>query len=73
MPYIKASYYLEHAVICSQETNIGADVTVDPVTAQPEDDPALEVYTRARRMLFGIAYRILGDAADAEDVLQKSC
>ena len=47
-------------------------MTTDPGTALHEDDPALEVYTRSRRMLFGIAYRILGNAADAEDVLQDT-
>lgn len=47
-------------------------MTTDPGTAQREDDAALEVYTRSRRRLFGIAYRILGNAADAEDVMQET-
>ncbi len=47
-------------------------MTRDPRTALAEDDPDVEAYTRSRRMLFGIAYRILGNAADAEDVLQET-
>ena len=46
-------------------------MTTDPRTAL-SDDHALEAYTQSRRMLFGIAYRILGNAADAEDVLQET-
>ena len=47
-------------------------MNTDPGTTRAEVDPALDVYTRARRTLFGIAYRILGNAADAEDVLQET-
>lgn len=35
-------------------------------------DEPLADFTRARRALFGIAYRILGSAAEAEDVLQEA-
>lgn len=40
-----------------------------------EDDElgaAAEVFTAQRRRLFGIAYRMLGTAADAEDILQET-
>lgn len=47
-------------------------MTTDPRPAHADDDPDVEAYTRSRRMLFGIAYRILGDASDAEDVLQET-
>jgi RNA polymerase sigma factor (sigma-70 family) len=33
-------------------------------------EPAISCFTRARPRLFGIAYRILGNADDAEDVVQ---
>src|SRR5690242_19126631 len=33
-------------------------------------DESLSVFVRARRRLFGIAYRILRNAADAEDIVQ---
>ncbi|MFD6142080.1 RNA polymerase sigma-70 factor [Promicromonospora sp. NPDC060271] len=35
-------------------------------------DDAAEVFTTARRRLFGIAYRMLGSAAEAEDVVQET-
>ncbi|ADG77623.1 RNA polymerase, sigma-24 subunit, ECF subfamily OS=Tsukamurella paurometabola (strain ATCC 8368 /DSM / CCUG 35730 / CIP 100753 / JCM 10117 / KCTC 9821/ NBRC 16120 / NCIMB 702349 / NCTC 13040) OX=521096 GN=Tpau_0990 PE=3 SV=1 [Tsukamurella paurometabola] len=35
-------------------------------------DTALDAFTRARPRLFGIAYRILGSAPDAEDVVQDT-
>ena len=47
-------------------------MTSEPRTALADDDPDVQAYTRSRRMLFGIAYRILGNAADAEDVLQET-
>jgi len=34
--------------------------------------PALEVFAEQRPMLFGIAYRMLGSVADAEDILQDA-
>ncbi|ROO85378.1 RNA polymerase sigma-70 factor (ECF subfamily) [Actinocorallia herbida] len=41
-------------------------------TGGPEDpDKAAEVFTAARPRLFGIAYRMLGSATEAEDVLQE--
>jgi RNA polymerase sigma-70 factor, ECF subfamily len=36
----------------------------------PKDDAATVAFGGARRRLFGIAYRILGSAAEAEDVVQ---
>ncbi|MDL9980065.1 RNA polymerase sigma-70 factor [Microbacterium candidum] len=41
------------------------------VTGQPVDDCATEEFERARRRLFGVAYRMLGSVADAEDILQE--
>jgi RNA polymerase sigma-70 factor, ECF subfamily len=41
-----------------------------PATVTTEDD--LEAFLRARPRLFGLAYRILGSAADAEDVVQDT-
>ncbi|HEX6365274.1 MAG TPA: RNA polymerase sigma-70 factor [Agromyces sp.] len=35
-------------------------------------DDALEVFQRVRRRLFGIAYRMLGSAAEAEDIVQET-
>lgn len=35
-------------------------------------DPALEEFEAHRARLFGIAYRMLGSAADADDVLQDA-
>jgi RNA polymerase sigma-70 factor (ECF subfamily) len=34
--------------------------------------PAIDVFTEQRPMLFGIAYRMLGSVADAEDILQDA-
>jgi RNA polymerase sigma-70 factor (ECF subfamily) len=36
------------------------------------DDPALALFQEHRPVLFGIAYRMLGSAADAEDILQDA-
>ncbi|MFJ3214621.1 RNA polymerase sigma-70 factor [Kitasatospora sp. NPDC086801] len=35
-------------------------------------DPALDDFERHRRMIFGIAYRMLGSVADAEDLVQDT-
>ena len=37
-----------------------------------ELDDAADVFSRERRRLFGIAYRMLGSVADAEDILQDA-
>lgn len=41
------------------------------MTAAPTDEP-LAAFERHRARLFGLAYRMLGTAADAEDVLQEA-
>ena len=33
---------------------------------------AAQVFTQVRPRLFGIAYRMLGDAAEAEDLVQEA-
>lgn len=39
----------------------------------PDDlDSAAETFFRSRRILFGIAYRMLGNVSDTEDVLQET-
>lgn len=43
-----------------------------PDTPTPETTTAQDPFVRHRRLLFTIAYEILGSAADAEDVLQES-
>jgi len=35
-------------------------------------DPRLEVFREHRPLLFSIAYRMLGSAADAEDIVQEA-
>jgi RNA polymerase sigma factor (sigma-70 family) len=47
----------------------------DKTTCEPQErhvqlDQALAFFTRARPRLLGIAYRIVGNAADAEDIVQ---
>jgi RNA polymerase sigma-70 factor, ECF subfamily len=43
------------------------------LTMQPSlAEPLAETFTRHRRHLFGIAYRMLGSAAEADDVLQEA-
>ncbi|MDV9171205.1 sigma-70 family RNA polymerase sigma factor [Streptomyces sp. W16] len=45
---------------------------VKPSPTPPDDlDEAVAVYVRHRRRLFGIAYRVLGSAVEAEDVVQE--
>jgi RNA polymerase sigma-70 factor (TIGR02957 family) len=39
--------------------------------AEPDLDGAADAFQQCRRRLFGIAYRMLGTVADAEDVLQE--
>jgi RNA polymerase sigma-70 factor (TIGR02957 family) len=41
------------------------------VERKPQDDPLTE-FLQVRRRLFGIAYRMLGSAAEAEDVVQDA-
>lgn len=43
-----------------------------PDSPTPETTTAQDPFVRHRRLLFTIAYEILGSAADAEDVLQES-
>ncbi|MEU1167440.1 sigma factor, partial [Streptomyces sp. NPDC005921] len=46
----------------------------EPSTARPDEDDldlALDVFLAQRTRLFRIAYRILGDASGAEDVVQE--
>jgi RNA polymerase sigma factor (sigma-70 family) len=49
-----------------------ADALPDDERAMSELDQAAEVFVGARPRLFGIAYRILGDAGEAEDVVQEA-
>lgn len=39
----------------------------------PEKDADVAAFEEWRSLLFGIAYRMLGSAADAEDVVQEAC
>jgi RNA polymerase sigma-70 factor (ECF subfamily) len=45
---------------------------MDAGSAAPPLDDAATAFAAVRRRLFGIAYRILGSAADAEDVVQEA-
>jgi RNA polymerase sigma-70 factor (ECF subfamily) len=40
--------------------------------AQPAPDPAASLFAGLRPRLFGVAYRVLGSAAEAEDVVQDA-
>lgn len=44
----------------------------EPHAIRPDVRDALELFTPYRRRLFGIAYRILGNPSDAEDVVQDT-
>src|SRR5438093_9372170 len=50
------------------------DAENDPGASPPRADGsnALALFEEHRRLLFSIAYRMLGSVADAEDVLQES-
>ena len=51
----------------------GKDIAMSAVPQlTPELDQAAETFMRVRRRLFGIAYRILGGTADAEDAVQET-
>jgi len=39
--------------------------------ASPSDDDGLATFESARRRLFGVAYRMLGSACEAEDIVQE--
>jgi DNA-directed RNA polymerase specialized sigma24 family protein len=39
-------------------------------TSSPERDDGLSAFAEVRPRLFGIAYRVLGSAAEAEDIVQ---
>jgi RNA polymerase sigma-70 factor (ECF subfamily) len=41
--------------------------------SRPSPDQDVEAFESWRPLLFGIAYRMLGSAADAEDMVQESC
>lgn len=41
-------------------------------SSTPDPDEATAVFTQARPQMFGIAYRMLGSVAEAEDVLQEA-
>jgi RNA polymerase sigma-70 factor (ECF subfamily) len=43
---------------------------IRPDAEGPEQDDGLSIFARARPRLFGIAYRMLGSAAEAEDIVQ---
>lgn len=45
---------------------------VEPVRSENEVEAFLELVERHSRGLYGLAYRITGSAADAQDVLQES-
>ncbi len=47
---------------------------MEPASAAPSvrDDSAADDFARHRPMLIGVAYRILGRFADAEDVVQET-
>ena len=42
------------------------------MTGDPQYDSSAEAFAEHRRTLFGVAYRMLGSAADAEDILQEA-
>jgi RNA polymerase sigma factor (sigma-70 family) len=47
-------------------------MSLPPESPTEQADPTLGVVVRERRQLTGIAYRLLGSAADAEDVVQEA-
>ncbi|MBZ2195041.1 sigma-70 family RNA polymerase sigma factor [Ruania sp. N2-46] len=51
-----------------------ADVSTDAAEAAPSDplNDALDVFMAVRPRLFGIAYRMLGSASEAEDIVQEA-
>ncbi|MEU0504246.1 RNA polymerase sigma-70 factor [Nocardia sp. NPDC005998] len=52
----------------------GGERTVEPAEPLPRGrpDPATDAFLAHRRLLFTVAYEMLGSAADAEDVLQET-
>lgn len=50
----------------------GEDITLLQAVARGDEDALVQLYDRYGRQAFGLAYRILGDAASAEEVVQDA-
>lgn len=57
--------------VLSQEMDRSAATGEETAVTDSDLAPALAVYQSARPRLFGVAYRMLGSVAEAEDVLQE--
>jgi RNA polymerase sigma-70 factor (ECF subfamily) len=58
----------------TERSNGGQEIMyVEPSPSTPDDlEEAVAVFVSQRRRLFGIAYRVLGSAVEAEDVVQEA-
>jgi RNA polymerase sigma-70 factor, ECF subfamily len=66
----QSAVHVRHARGTLQWGTVGRYATADGTHASSDLNDAAEIFTAVRPRLFGVAYRMLGGVADAEDIVQ---